>query len=146
MVLQCTEYDCIVKYTIFLTPCIWLVQSFLSKVILHCRKSCDSSEQYMCNLLFVVFSWTLVMTMACWWGAGVATTATEWRPLPGLAAQTFCSATPAARCLSATLSAGSTPPFSTPVRSFLDLSVKLLNVKTEKSQAQGDEKLIMTDT
>lgn len=66
--------------------------------------------------LLVEISWIPVTRTACWWGTGAATTPTEWHPLPGQAAQTSCSPTPAARCLCATPSAGSTLPSSTPVR------------------------------
>lgn len=74
------------------------------------------------DLLFVALSWTPAMMKACWWGTGPATTHTGWHQLPGLVALKSCSATPPARCLSATLSAGSTPPCSTPVRSWSNTS------------------------
>lgn len=73
-------------------------------------------------------SWTLGMMKVFWWGTGVVTTPTEWRPLPGPAARTSCSPTTAARCLSATLSAGCTLLFSTPVRALLDLSSSKMTV------------------
>lgn len=70
-------------------------------------------------MVFAPLSWILVMMRACSWATGAATTPTAWHRLPGPAAQRSCSPTPPARCPSATLSAGSTPPSSTPVRARL---------------------------
>lgn len=62
-------------------------------------------------------SWTHVMTTACWWGTGVVITHTVSRRRPGPAAWRSSWTTPAAEERpSATPSAGSTPPSSTPVR------------------------------
>lgn len=88
--------------------------------VLLSRTLCLISE-YLKPCLFPC-SWTLGMMKAFWWGTGVVTTPMEWHPLPGPAARTSCSPTTAARCLSATLSAGCTLLFSTPVRALLDLS------------------------
>lgn len=75
---------------------------------------CDDRSVSFLNL--ALFSSIPEMMTACWWGTGAVTTPTVWHRRPGLAAPKSCSPTPAARCPSATLSAGSMPPSLTPVR------------------------------
>lgn len=82
----------------------------------------------------VILSSTPVTTTVCWLVTGVATTPSEWRPHPGQAAPTSCWATPAARCRSAMLSAGSTLQSSTPVR-LLTLEVHLKQRLKKKSDS-----------